>query len=201
MTDLYDLLLAQKLSGGGGGGGGGGSSYHLIASQEYDWTYTSTSEATIDTMQLPASAWTKDKMLFVKIRYLGVAEFDIFLGSDSILSNQYINAGSTADNKSFMKASYFINGSRRWVVAKTNSTVNNVQGVTAGPLSSNGLLSLKAMAGSANGLINGRCKVEVYELDWPGDSSPPGSWTSRPSAESSPTDTGKPPATTPSTTT
>ena len=172
MTDLYDLLLAKKLSGGGGGGGGGGSSYHLIASQEFEWNYTSTTEAVIDTIQLPASAWTKDKMLFVKIRYLGITSSSIFLGSDSILSNQYIKAGSTADNNTFLKAAYFIDGSIRWVVAKTSSSANKLQGVTAGPLSSNGLLSLKAMAGSGIGLINGRYKVDVYELDWPDDSSP-----------------------------
>ena len=29
MTDLYDLLLAQKLSGGGGGGGGGGKNIQV----------------------------------------------------------------------------------------------------------------------------------------------------------------------------
>lgn len=172
MMDFYDILLAQELSGGGGGGGGGGSSYHLIASQEFEWNYTSSTEAVIDTMQLPASAWTKDKMLFVKIRYLGSTASSIFLGSDSILSNQYINAGSTADNNTFLKASYFINGSRQWVVAKTNSTSNKAQGVTAGPLSANGLLSLKAMAGAGTGSINGRYRVEVYELDWPDDISP-----------------------------
>ena len=130
------------------------------------------SDAVIDTIQLPASAWTKDKMLFVKIRYLGITSSSIFLGSDSILSNQYIKAGSTADNNTFLKAAYFIDGSIRWVVAKTSSSANKLQGVTAGPLSSNGLLSLKAMAGSGIGLINGRYKVDVYELDWPDDSSP-----------------------------
>ena len=43
MTDLYDLLLAQKLSGGGGGGGGGGDapfSFELLHTEDLGFVET-----------------------------------------------------------------------------------------------------------------------------------------------------------------
>lgn len=166
MTDLYDLLLAQQLSG-GGGGGGGGSSYHLIASQEYDWTYTSTSEAVIDTMQLPASAWTKDKMLFVKIRLVGSASSNIFLGSDSLLSNSYTNQSYSTDN-TFMKISYSLESGK--IVAYKSATTK-CAGITGAVLSNTGLLTFKAYKNTFFS-ISGHFKVDVYELDWPDDISP-----------------------------
>ena len=169
MTDLYDLLLAQKLSG-GGGGGGGGSSYHLIASQEFDWTYTSTSEAVIDTMQLPASAWSKDKMLFVKIRLVGSASYGIFLGSDSLLSNSYVKQGYVGNNNSFMKTAYYIDSSNKMQANKTASGTK-CPGITGAVLSPSCLLSFNAYK-PTNFSISGHFKVDVYELDWPDDISP-----------------------------
>lgn len=167
MTDLYDLLLAKQLSG-GGGGGGGGSSYHLIASQEFDWTYTSTSEAVIDTMQLPASAWSKDKMLFVKIRLVGSASSNIFLGSDSLLSNSYAANQSHSTDNTFMKTSYSLESGK--IVAYKTATAK-CAGITGAVLSNTGLLTFKAYKNTFFS-ISGHFKVDVYELDWPDDISP-----------------------------
>lgn len=43
MADLYDLLLAQKLSGGGGGGGGAPFSFKLIHTEELGFVQTTSS--------------------------------------------------------------------------------------------------------------------------------------------------------------
>lgn len=158
----------SQISGGGGGGGGGGSSYHLIASQEFEWNYSSSTEAVIDTMQLPASAWTKDKMMFVKIRLVGSASYSTFLGSDSLLANSYAYQSYTYNN-SFMKTSYYSDSSH--IIQNNKTAGTKCPGITGAKLSSTGLLSFNAYT-SPMFKIDGHFKVEVYELDWPDDISP-----------------------------
>lgn len=57
MTDLYDLLLAQKLSGGGGGGGGGGDapfSFELVHTEDLGFVETtSTSVSQVKQFYIP----------------------------------------------------------------------------------------------------------------------------------------------------
>ena len=72
MTDLYDLLLAQKLSAGGGGGGGGGDiSIKRIFNKQYAVEETtSTTTVKLETVTLP-EGWDDGDLLVFTSDYVG----------------------------------------------------------------------------------------------------------------------------------
>ena len=95
MTDLYDLLLAQKLSGGGGGGGGGGGdapfSFKLVHTEDLGLVQTTSSSAsTVKQFWAPAPENTNQA-------YICVIDGDQETGFDKSMSYFAVN-GTTALN-------------------------------------------------------------------------------------------------------
>lgn len=61
--NLYDLIIAKKLSGGGGGGGGG--AFELLASESFTVQYSSTTSSKIGTINFDNSNITTNSLIIV----------------------------------------------------------------------------------------------------------------------------------------
>ena len=106
MTDLYDLLLAQKLSGGGGGGGGGGSRVAPFYHKQFEVpSTTSITAVTLDTIQIPQEFATDEYIFYFKAQYIGEVPDNHYLSTDEagvfvdIVTNYTISIGGRAKRK------------------------------------------------------------------------------------------------------
>ena len=83
MTDLYDLLLAQKLS--GGGGGGGGTRVAPFYHKQLEVASTTTTKAvTLDTIQIPQEIATDEYIFCFKSQYIGEVPDNHFLSTEEV---------------------------------------------------------------------------------------------------------------------
>ena len=170
-------------SGGGGGGsvtqdqdgfivlpptgGGGGSSYTLLTSTEFTVNTDSTSNITVGTISAGASAYTSDKVLYVKIRDKAGQRADYFYGSDSFFANPYpaISSTNTLSVRAILLYYTQTNGNV--------SIASNTYGVYAYQVTSSGTITIYARySSSSSHTINGTFKCDVYLLDWTDDISP-----------------------------
>ena len=104
MTDLYDLLLAQKLSGGGGGGGGSRVAPFYHKQFEVEST-TSITPVTLDTIQIPQEFATDEYIFYFKAQYIGEVPDNHYLSTDEagvfidIVTNYTIGFGGRVKRK------------------------------------------------------------------------------------------------------
>ena len=158
MTDLYDLLLAQKLSGGGGGGGGG--SAKLLYAGEVDVNTTNTSAETVTTISLGAEALTADKILYVNIMAKNPS-YSRFLRSDSF----FLNPMAGRLTESYILGQRFRRvASQSWQVSGLSSTA---YGVFPNELRTDGDLIIKARYNSNFGSIDDTYEIKIFLLDFP----------------------------------
>lgn len=154
--NLYDLIIAKKLSG-GGGGGGGGSSFTKIAETEIEANVTSTSATQLTTITLPEDY--SDKLLWVSVRDKAGKRTGYYYGSDSIINRSKDAGGTVASNTigriGYKLASYGV------------ASVQNSRGI--GPTTFDG--TTITISGAYNSFdtstIDGTFHIEVYTLDWP----------------------------------
>lgn len=159
MTDLYDLLLAQKFSGGGGGGGGGGSAKLLYAG-EAEVNTTNTSPETVTTIPLGAEAQTADKILYVNIMAKNPS-YSRFLRSDSF----FLNPMAGRLTESYILGQRFRRlAAKSWQVSSLSSTA---YGVFPYELTTDGNLIIKARYNSNFGSIDDTYEIKVFLLDFP----------------------------------
>lgn len=161
--NLYDLIVAKKLSG-GGGGGGGGSSYTLIHQEDIEVSTTSTSATTLKQIMLsPDDVYTDSKILYIRIRDKAGKRNGYYWGSDEYC----LKKGSLIGHYLY---SYY------------NDTVSaggsfnpgtNSNGIWLREVSSNGKVTLYVKYNSSwSRTIDGTFSIEVYALDWPDKVSP-----------------------------
>ena len=162
MSIVKDMFLAGAL--GGGGGGGGGSDYTLLASKEYEVSTTSTSETTVDTLNVPGS-YTKDFIIYVKVRDKAGKRAGYCTGIDQFFINNYAANGATGTISTYGKITSYVSSSG------FNNT-GQAYGVYVYSISSAGDISIRAKYSSSYGTIDGTYVVEVYALKWPNDDSP-----------------------------
>lgn len=150
-----------------GGGGGGGSSYELLTSQEFTVSTTSTSNITVGTIATGASAYTSDKILYVKIRDKAGQKINQHYGSDSFFANPYPKISSSTTSSTRAILTYYVNDVGKMGVSST------AYGVYANSVNSSGDIVIYARYSSSNShTIDGTFKCDVYLLDWVGDVSP-----------------------------
>lgn len=150
-----------------GTGSGGGSSYTLIASEEFTVNTTSTSNITVGTIQAGSSAYTSDKMLYVKIRDKAGQRIEHFYGTDCFFANQYPKASSTNNASNSGKLVYYVNQNGYIGVAAS------AYGVYAQLVDRYGDITIYARySSSTSRTIDGTFKCDVYLLDWPNGDTP-----------------------------
>lgn len=81
-------------------GGGGGSSYTLLGSAEISVSTTSTSGTLAGYVNCPADVWTKDKMIYVKVRDKAGKRTGYFYGTDAWLISSNANIGKPVNGYS-----------------------------------------------------------------------------------------------------
>ena len=159
--DLFDIAVASKLA----GGGGGGSSYTLLAEDDVVVSNPSSSGSgtLVKTLQLGASAYTSNKILYVKISIKSDYEGPHFCHSDAFCVNSEPASGGTS-NTTFLQQNFNLKEDGTWYKMTSG-------GVSPANIASDGALAVYARAHSTYN-VNGTYHIEVYALDWPDNDSP-----------------------------
>ena len=135
--------------------------FKLISSTELTVSTTSTSASTAGTVSLDSSAFTKDKIIYVRIRDKAGKRNGYFYGSDSFFMNWQKANGSTTTLSVCGQEYYRYNND-----ALTG--VSGAYGVYGYSISSSGTLTIRRRYNSTNTLtINGTFSIDVYEVDPP----------------------------------
>lgn len=150
------------------GGGGGSSSYELLYRTEAVASTTSTSASLLTTISGITRAWTKDKILYVRIRDKAGKRAGYFFGSDDFLINYVAASGTTNMQNVVANLTTKYNGGVSAWTTKTNSV-----GVYLNSVNSSGNINIyQRYSSSSSGTIDGTYIIEVYLLDFPGNVSP-----------------------------
>lgn len=148
----------------------GANSYTLLGSTSITTSSTSTTAASIGTLNLGSSAWDASKIIYVRIRGSRGKYSGYFYGSDSFLLN------GNAANSSTTNATVFIRTIMRYY--NNQFTVNSYAGTTCYgiypySLSNTGVLNIyRRYNSSISGTINDTFTIQAYLLDTPDGVSP-----------------------------
>lgn len=141
----------------------GGSSYTLLGQHDFTVNTTSTSATSIGTMALGTSAYTKDSIIYVKVRDLAGPRNGHFVGSDSFIFNINKANGTTSQITQIAKTAIRKTASGSFAYTTTASTTG--YGVYPYSLQSSGNLNIYVRYNSTNSLtLDGTYRVEVYSL-------------------------------------
>lgn len=152
-------------------GGGGGSSYTLLHSEDIQVSTTSTSGTQIKAIACGSQAWTKDKIVYVRVRDKAGKRAGYFYGTDTWFVNISAATGGTGGIAPFGFI-YRYTSSSTWQRGTTTSS-SNAAGVYAQGLQDGGTVLIYRKYHSTNSLtIDGTFAVEIYLLDWPGSVGP-----------------------------
>ena len=145
--------------------------YTLLASKEYTINTSSTTATLVDTISLGTIAWTKDKIIYVRVRDKVGKRAGYFYGSDVFFLN--VNAANNSTSSLAMtnmpKVSLSYSASDSWALY----TGTSCYGIYGNSISSGGGIAIYRRYSSSYSLtINGTYTCEVYALDWPDGISP-----------------------------
>lgn len=143
-------------------GGGGASSWELITHTTLAVNTTSTSTASVGTIDCGSSAYTSDDVIWVHIRGQRGKQSGYFYGSDAIFANSYKanNTTTTFPAPATENIRVESNGSY--------SAYTGSYGVWAYSISSSGTLTIRARYSSSQSLtINDTFDIYVYKLSLP----------------------------------
>lgn len=149
----------------------GGSSWKKLGETDITTSSTSTSNANIGSIACGSEAYTKSKIIYIRVRDKAGRKNGYFYGSDSF----YINSNAGNDyNTTYSNAGRFIH--------KTNSNGNyeiymnastSSYGVYGYSISTAGNVLIYRRYSSSNSLtIDGTYHVEVYSLEYPDGKNP-----------------------------
>ena len=152
VTNLAELVV--NVSGGGGG-------WTKISSTELAVNTTSTSASSAGTVALGSSAYTADKIIYVRIRDKSGKRNGYFYGSDTYFMNWQKANGATTTLSVVAQEYYRYNNS-----AITGAA--GAYGVYGYSISSSGTLTIRRRYNSTNTLtINSTYTIDVYTIDPP----------------------------------
>ena len=145
--------------------------YTLLGSSSFTVNTTSGTAGAIGTVQIGSSAYTKDKIIYIRVRDKAGKRAGYFFGSDNYIMNVNAGNGTTGDYNLLIKKIYRYNSSSQWESGEYTSTSG--YGVYVHHISSAGSIYVYRRYNSTGSLtINGNFLVEVFALDWPGGVSP-----------------------------
>lgn len=142
--------------------GGGGSSWTKIGNTtELTVNTTSTSAASAGTIALGSAYYTKDKIIYVRIRDKSGKRNGYFYGSDTYFMNYWKANGATTTLSVCAQCCYRYNNSALAATA-------GAYGVYGYSINSSGTLTIRRRYNSTNTLtINSTYTIDVYELTPP----------------------------------
>lgn len=142
---------------------GGGYGYTKIGEKDIEVNTTSTAQIEQTTINCGSEAYTKDKIIYVRIRDKAGARNGYFLGTDNFLFNTRAANGETYDCEIFARS----------LIKRTNygtysGYTANAYGVYAQSISKEGVIKICSKYHSSYpGTINGTYHIDVYALDFP----------------------------------
>lgn len=140
---------------------GSGYGYTLLGSKEYAINTTSTSQ-TSQTNITVAAAWTKAKIIYVRVRDKAGKKAGYFYGSDCWFLNYQLANGGTS---SLTAAARLIT---RYSTSSQFTSYSGSYGVYGYDINSSGRVRIYSRYNSTYSLtINGTYVIQVYALDWP----------------------------------
>ena len=149
----------QKLT---GTGSGGGSNWTLLATKTFTVNTTSTSASSVGTIEAGREAYTKDAVIWVRIRGQSGKRNGYFYGADTIFCNHYPANGATTTFSAQATEYYRVSSSGAY------TTVSGSYGVYGYSINSSGTVTIRSRYSSTNTLtINDKFDVEVYKLTLP----------------------------------
>lgn len=148
----------------------GANSYTLLGSTSITTSSTSTTAASIGTLNLGSSAWDASKIIYVRIRGSRGKYSGYFYGSDSFLLNGNAANSSTTNATVFSRTIMRYYGSAFTVNSYAGTTC---YGIYPYSLSSTGVLNIyRRYNSSISGIINDTFTIQAYLLDTPDGVSP-----------------------------
>lgn len=149
----------------------GGSSFTLLGEHTYTVNTTSTSAASVGTIQCGSAASTANKIIYVRVRDTAGPRLGYFLGSDTFFIN--VNKANNSTRTYSTGARIILRYSTSGVYGETATGTSTGYGVYGQSVSNGGGVAIYRRYNSSNSLtIDGTYKVEVYALDWPDGLSP-----------------------------
>ena len=149
----------------------GGGSYTLLGEKDVTANTTGTSATSLDSITVGAAAWTKAKMIYVRIRDKAGPRAGYFYGSDNIFINYNLANSSTTAITTAGRLIHRYSTSSQWGLY--SGATSTGYGVYAYDINNSGRVRIYTRYNSTNSLtINGTYHVEVYALDWPDGVSP-----------------------------
>ena len=146
------------------------SSWTKLGEAEYEVNTTSTTNTLLGTIQCGDALYTKNKMIYVRVRDKAGARNGYFLGSDTFFLNT--NAANN-DSGNFISAIRYIIRCNTNPFSNATSTGGDGYGIYGRTLKKNGDMDIYVRYQSTfSTTINGTYKVEVYSLDFPDGISP-----------------------------
>ena len=150
----------QKLTGTGSGGGGGGWT-KIGNTTELTVNTTSTSASSAGTISIGSAYYTKDKLVWVRVRDKSGKRAGYFYGSDAYFMNLYSANGATTTLNIPAVVCYRYNNS-------AYAATSGQYGVYGYSISSTGTLTIRRRYNSSYSLtINSTYLVDVYVIDPP----------------------------------
>ena len=140
----------------------------LLASKEFDVNTSSTSESSVGTVTVEGG-WSKDFIIYAKIRDKAGKRNGYFRGSDNFVLNCYAANGTTSSPTPVRVCDGVDAGGNFIQSTSTYGVYLSSYAKVSGK--NDGTATIKAKYNSSYGTINGTFVVEVYALSWPnGDS-------------------------------
>lgn len=146
----------------------GGYGYTKLGEGEVSINTSSTAQTEQLTIECGEEAYTKDRIIYVRIRDKEGLKNGYFYGTDNFFYNTNKANGETYD----------CTMASRIIIRRTNygtysANTNNNYGVYANSINSNGTLKIYSRYSSSySGSINGTYHIDVYALDFPDGVSP-----------------------------
>ena len=141
--------------------------YKLIYTDEVDASTTSTTPIKLTDISAGSSAYTSNKILFVKIRDKAGKRAGYFYGMDNFVINYFPSISAATSATSISKFCYKCNDN-----AQIISTLDSF-GVFVAQVNSSGDIRINARYSETTSLtIDGTYKIDVYLLDWPNNDNP-----------------------------
>ena len=142
------------------------TSYKKLGEGEVTVNTSSTAITQQLTIDCGEEAFTKDRIIYIRIRDEEGIKDGYFYGTDNFFYNVQ-KAGSSFDTTACA----------RMIIRRTSNGIYsanaNTYGVYANSISSNGTVKISSRYSSSyTGTIDGKFKVEVYSLEWPDGVSP-----------------------------
>lgn len=144
------------------------SPWTKIAEKDFTVSTTSTTATDVGTISCGSAVWTKDKMVYVRVRDKAGKRNGYFYGFDAFFIN-FNKANNVA-------TSLGIGSSARALCRVTNEGAWSYSASTYGfypdTISEDGNIAMQSRYNGNHGAIDGTYHVEVYTLEWPDNVSP-----------------------------